>query len=122
MLLLTPEALRASYEYLRSTKPFNGWNLPAAEEVEMKVVSISDIAGDHSTYRRQHWKKYGRHIIRISDKTVSSTDRLLRTMAHEMIHVGQEECGTATKGEHNKDFYKRLQAVAHIHGFDSKWF
>jgi predicted SprT family Zn-dependent metalloprotease len=52
---------------------------------------------------------------------VKSTDLLLSTMAHEMIHLYQDETGTA-RGHHNPKFRKLAKRVCRIHGFDPESF
>jgi len=115
-LILTPDSLRAAYEYLRTTKPFNKWHLPPAEAVEMIVSRKTDIRGEYQ-------KKQKQHKIFISDHAVGATDVVMRTMAHEMIHMAQNINKTETGNTiHNKDFYRRIALVAKHHCFDPKWF
>jgi hypothetical protein len=52
---------------------------------------------------------------------VRSTDLLIATMAHEMIHLYQDENGTA-RGHHNAQFRRLAKRVCSIHGFDLKNF
>jgi hypothetical protein len=42
-------------------------------------------------------------------------------MAHEMIHLYQDETGTA-RGHHNPKFLKLAKRVCKIHGFDPESF
>ena len=42
-------------------------------------------------------------------------------MAHEMIHLYQDETGTA-RGHHNPKFRKLAKRVCTIHGFDLESF
>ena len=115
-LILTPEVLRTSYDYLKSTKPFNKWKLPLSDLVEMRVMRYRSLIGQWE-YSAKH------HIIGFNEKFIGTTDSLMRAMAHEMIHIAQYELKAQTNNtEHNKDFYKKIKQVASYHGFDSKWF
>src|SRR3990167_10802079 len=88
-LLLTPAALSAAYEFLRTTSPFRGWKLPHADEVEFHVTRHRDREADHEVRRREH-------TIRVSSRTIKTTDALMQAMAHEMIHAYQD--GVARPG------------------------
>ena len=108
---ITPPILIACYEFLRTVPPFMGWKLPEADEVGFEVARFyhfgeCDIGKD------------GNHIIRISENSVSHADTLLRTMAHEMIHVRHGLIGTKTI--HGKEFKKDAAKVARFLGFDPK--
>jgi hypothetical protein len=112
-LPITPHVLVAAYEYLRTTRPFSGWKLPEADEVEFGVTRHRDRAGDHEVVRRK------KHIIRVSAYSVKTTGNLMGVVAHEMIHAYQD--GIARNGsrrvEHNKEFYRLAKRVCHYHGW-----
>ncbi len=98
MLRLTPEVLETSYEFLRSTSPFRRWKLPHADAVEVT------------------------QIIFISEVTVGHTYTLMRTMAHEMIHLYLAISGQEDSGEHGAEFRRLARLVCNDHGFDPKEF
>ena len=114
-LPLTPHMLAAAYEYLRSTPPFRGWKLPHADEVKFTVNRHpSDLGacqgGPTCT-------------IEISSVTVGHTDTMLRTMAHEMIHLRQFLHGEETRNSmHNRDFRRKSGQVCRYHGWDVRVF
>lgn len=114
-LPLTPQMLRAAYEYLRTTPPFNRWRLPHGEEVEFCVIRSPLVWGDHTTY-----KETDKHVIRVSSSVVGYTQSLMTAMAHEMIHARQAVTKTATRAEHNKEWFALRRQVCKYHGFDPK--
>ena len=120
-LHLTPELLEAAYEYLRHAPPFRGWNLPEPDQILFRVMGARDRFGH---FRGRHTRARGADSfseIAISAGMVRSTDMLMATMAHEMIHLYQDETGTA-RGHHNPKFLKRAKRVCRIHGFDPESF
>jgi hypothetical protein len=120
-LRLTPEMLESAYEYLRVSQPFHAWNLPHADQVSFRVLGARDRFGH---FRGRHRKARGADDfseIAISAKLVKSSDLLIATMAHEMIHLYQDETGNA-RGHHNPAFQKLARRVCAIHGFDLESF
>lgn len=114
-LALTPETLAGAYDYLCATEPFKGWNLPASEDVAFSVVRSPSLRG---------WYKCvsGKHVIAISSRCIGFSDNLIRTMAHEMVHLHQRDSRMETNGEHNAAFLKLAARICSIHGFDPKLF
>ena len=120
-LRLTPEMLEGAYEYLRVSPPFSRWNLPHADQVSFRVMGTRDRFGH---FRGRHKRASGNDAfseIAISAGMVRSSDLLIATMAHEMIHLYQDETGTA-RGHHNPAFLKLAKRVCDIHGFDFESF
>jgi hypothetical protein len=114
-LRLTPEIIEGAYEFLRTTPPFRGWNLPHADEVTF-VVSRHKL---HVGYHRGSRRKIHSHEIGISQACVGHTNTLLRTMAHEMIHQHQQRQRTDTPNtEHNAEFTRLARIVCRHHGWD----
>lgn len=113
-LTLTPELLEGAYEYLRLSPPFRHWSLPEADQISFRVMGTRDRFGH---FRGRHHKSSGFSEIAISASQVRSTAMLLATMAHEMIHLYQDENGTA-RGHHNPEFRRLAKRVCAVHGFD----
>ena len=118
-LPLTPEALAAAYEYLKSCPPCSRWNLPEAEDVVFKVSRRSTEFG--------RYQKVGdKHTISMSAKSIGTTETLMRYLAHECIHLHLEATGMESKGgnldTHNAAFRKFAAQVCRVHGFDPKAF
>ena len=120
-LRLTPDALAAAYEYLRTTLPFKRWKLPHADEVEFHITRHRDREADYDRYVRGdgHVIKRGDHIIRISAYHVKTTCALLETLAHELIHLHQDGVAATRqyKVMHNKAFKVLARRVCDAHGW-----
>ena len=116
-LPLTPEMLVQAYEYLRASPPFCQWHLPEADEVSFKVLQARDRFGHFRGRHERPRRRNGFSEIAISAHLVSSTELLISTMAHEMIHLYQDETGGA-RGHHNPQFRRLAKRVCVLHGFD----
>jgi hypothetical protein len=105
-MFLTPDALAACYDFLAETPPFNKWNLPHSDEVMFIVNRSRKYSGDY------HWNGE-RHVIRISSFFNRRVDTLIRTTAHEMIHLFEERAGFARPNvQHSKAFQKLANKFA----------
>jgi hypothetical protein len=114
-LHLTPEALENAYEYMRVTLPFRRMNLPHADELVFRVMGARDRYGH---FKGRIKDNSDLKEIALSQTKVHSTDVLMQTMAHEMIHLHQHEKGSCTRGVHNAQFQRIAARVCRIHGFD----
>ena len=118
-LHLTPECLETAYEYLRATLPFRRMNLPHADNLIFRVMGARDRFGH---FRGRIKATPELNEIGVSIRVVKSTDLLMATMAHEMIHLYQHESGSCTKSAHNAEFKRIAARVCRIHGFDHESF
>ena len=109
-MILSKDTLRACYDFLSETLPFKHWNLPDGEDVEFRVVRDPSLFG-------WHMLENGRHVIGISMTTVRHTDTLIRTMAHEKVHVHEHRSGPCRLG-HSRAFRRWAAQVCKHHGFD----
>jgi hypothetical protein len=114
-LALNTDTLRAAYAFLSETPPFNKWNLPDCDDVEFRVVRDRGRFG---------WYRFdgAKHVVAISTSCVGQTDTLIRTMAHEMIHVHEEHSGSCSRSEHGPAFKRWAAQVCQVHGFDQRAF
>src|SRR5258708_23719946 len=96
-LKLSPEILRATYDFLCELPPYNKFNLPAGEDVQFRLLTTRDRYADH--YRRK-----GKNIIRVSTSNVTSIGVLVRAMAHEMVHVYLDNNKIAGRHHHGVAF------------------
>lgn len=111
-LPLSAEMLEASYDFLRTTPPFNRWNLPDGEDVQFTITQSRKTMGTHCLFN-------GKHCIEISRRLVGHTSTLMSLMAHEMVHAHQKATKTDTPGvEHNEAFRQFGRQVCKHHGFD----
>lgn len=114
-LPLTPDTLRAAYDFLNTTPPFSKWNLPDGEDVAFKVVRDPSMRG---WYRRED----RRHTIGISSRTIGHNASLIGVMAHEMIHLHEANVKACGSGQHSAAFHRWAGQVCKVHGFDPKLF
>lgn len=114
--ILSVESLRAAYEYLASTPPFIRWNLPDGHDVVFRVVKSTV---DYGWYDRD---RAGRHVIAVSRRSVGGSDSLMRTIAHEAIHLHQADVKMETSAEHNAAFWRLAAQVCRAHGWNVKEF
>lgn len=115
-LHFTADTLRAAYNFLNETPPFNKWNLPDGEDVEFVVIRSKTDAGWHKI-------ENGRNVIAASSVCIGRTESLVELMAHEMVHAHQRSMGTETSGvTHNRAFELLAAQVCRHHGFDPKLF
>jgi len=117
-LPLTPDILRAAYEFMRATPPFRSWKLPVGSAVEFHVLRTKQFEGDHTVYCRTN-----EHVIRVSAGKIGHANSLLAVMGHEMIHMKQETDKTCTPNTvHNRAFHRTAAIVCRYHGFDPQLF
>ena len=113
-LRLTPGVLRAAYDLLCETPPFDKWNMPDGDDMKFKVSrngreygTVEACGPDVSLY--------------VSEKTVGSWATLLATIAHECIHIHQINTGQDL--DHGPAFKKWAALVCkHHRDFDPKNF
>jgi hypothetical protein len=117
-LHLTPEMLENAYEFLRTTLPFRRMNLPHADNLVFRVMGARDRFGH---FKGRIKDNVDLNEIGVSQHIVHSTDMLMATMAHEMIHLYQHEKG-GTRGLHNAQFKRIAARVCRVHGFDLESF
>lgn len=112
---VTPEMVEAAYELLRLSPPFRRWKLPAGDGIEFHVTRHGDRYGDCER------PKDGKPpIIRISSAKVLTMDRLVRTMAHEMVHLYLE--GKDRRIRHGAIFWRHAKQVCRVLDFDEEEF
>ena len=110
-LPLTPDTLRAAYDYLATTPPFSRWNLPDGEDVVFRVVRSLELRGWYRLHK-------GRHVIGVSRNCIGTTDSLMRVMAHEMVHLHEENVGACGSGQHSAAFHRWAGQICRRHRFD----
>lgn len=114
-LILNKHILAAAYNYLANTQPFYKWNLPEADDVRFVVTRTRHRDGEYLYYARQHF-------IYISSAGHGHTNTLMKTMAHEMIHVHEQHAKACGRGEHSAAFGRWAEQVCKVHGWDVKSF
>jgi hypothetical protein len=111
MRLVTDDTIKAVYECLIQVPPFNGWKLPASSKVKFEVVHDPNLYGEYEPEP---------HTIRISDAKNGHLDTVIRTVAHEIIHLKLFVDDKATWDKHGRSFLSLSKKVATTLGFDPK--
>ena len=110
--------LAAAYDFLLTTPPFEGWNLPPSEDVGFKV------SRSRKWFARYRWSGT-RHTIEVSANSVAYSGTLLAKISHELIHLHLEELNMDRRGTadtHNGAFRHLADEVCKTHGYDPKAF
>jgi hypothetical protein len=117
MLHLTPAMLEAAYELLRATSPFRRWKLPEPDDVEFRVTREKNLCGTCHRNEKLVW------CIAISTDRVGRLDNLIRVLAHELIHIREEDYYPNRQDvQHSAVFVQLAAQVCRHHGFDEKLF
>lgn len=109
---LTPDTLEASYRLLMTTLPFRRWKLPHPDDVEF-VVSMHR---DRHAHHRAYTVPAGQHEIAVSAHKVKNLGLLNECMAHEMVHMRQDQLGF--RDQHGSGFQRLAQLVCRRHGWN----
>ena len=99
MIPVTPNTVKAAYEFLRHFPPFNRWSLPPSNKI---TFYVTDFIWEDPEYDA------GKHTLRVSAVKLSKYHKLIEVMAHEMIHVREHVCGKWTK-KHNSAFFLKCR-------------
>jgi hypothetical protein len=109
--LITPDMMEASYRQLLSCLPFRRWRLPHPDSVEFNVTRHKDRSAHHRAY-----KDGSGHEIAVSAHKVKTFNLLNECMAHEMVHMRQDQLGM--RDEHGVGFKRLAKLVCRRCGFD----
>ena len=104
----TPKSLEAMYLMLCQLKPFNRWDLPSTAEIKFLVTDEEDAYG---TYEFDE-----EHIITISKAKCSHFETIIKTLAHEVIHMKRMKFEDWDK--HNAAFKRYSKQISAEFGFD----
>ena len=112
-LKLTPELLKTTYNGLLETEPFRRWSLPRDG---LCFVVVDKILSDYDSFAEFTEP----NTFRFSRIKVKNLPELVRTMAHEMIHMKQYLAGETD--HHGASFHRYAKRVCKIHKFNLKEF
>lgn len=113
MLHMTPDTMEAAYRLLATTLPFRRWAMPHPDKINFVVSLHRD---RHAHHRAFCAPELGTHEIAISARKVKSVPLLIECMAHEMVHIRQDQLGM--RDQHGKGFKRLAKLVCRRHGFD----
>jgi len=105
----SPRTLEAMYLMLCQMKPFKSWNLPNTACINFVVTEEQDSYG---TYVFDD----DIHIITISKAKCCFFETILKTLAHELIHLKRYK--TKKWDQHDAVFRRYAKQVADEFGFD----
>lgn len=111
---LTPEILRNLYGALYCCQPFDKWDLPLPEEIDFQVTHDPEVMG---TYLYDTGEDY-EHTITVSAARCGFLDTVVRTLAHECVHMSFYRRKGDKWMHHGKEFRARCHMVGKELGFD----
>ena len=103
MKLVTPQTVQAIYEMLICLPPYNKWNLPPSKQVEFQVHKDPTCLGEYEP---------DPHVIRISEAKNGHLDTVIKTVAHEIIHMRLHLKNSKSWDKHGKSFTDLSHKVA----------
>lgn len=115
---LDRDVLQAAYDYLCTTIPFSKWNLPDSDDVTFRASKKYENVHGRCTYS---WPGKPQFFIEINQRFIGQTDSLMRTMAHEMLHIHQKQIKARDRA-HGPTFKRFAEEICRYHGFDPKLF
>ena len=111
MKLVTPPTVQAVYEMLICLPHFNRWNLPPSKQVGFEVHKDPTCLGEYEPEP---------HVIRISEAKNGHLDTVVKTVAHEIIHMRLYLKGCKNWDKHDANFNELSHKIAITLGFDPK--
>jgi hypothetical protein len=105
-MTLSPGTVQVTYEYLCQLPPFKRLKMPASQDVTFEV---------NGEYEPEH-------VIRISRAKVGFLETLIKTVAHEMVHLHLYRIGYKGWNLHDKKFEYYANRISTTMGFDPKEF
>lgn len=113
MKLVTAANCREIYDMLAGIPPIRGWRLPPSDAIEIKVRAMKDC---FALYEPEP------HTITLSTLKNGHLDTLVRSIAHEMVHMKLYIKGDAHWHGHEHSFTELADSVCDLLGFDPKEF
>lgn len=110
---LTERQLRATYTYLTHCPPFNKWRMPDEYRVEFVVNKATMTCGLYEA---------DPHTISVSSMQNVSHSDVLKTMAHEMVHLQCERLGASGHEDHKECFMVRAKEVCDAFAWSTEGF
>lgn len=113
---ITPEMCEAMYEFIRTTPPYKGWKLPAAEDVEFHIIHSRKVGADY------YCKSDGTHQIRVNARWCGNVVSLYKLLLHEMVHLHHGYACPNDNAHHGRKFLALARQVCKAHVLDPKVF
>jgi predicted SprT family Zn-dependent metalloprotease len=113
MKLVTGNNIRVVYETLIQLPPMDRWRLPPSKDVEFKARALKGVYGLYEA---------DPHVITISSLKVGYLDTLVKTVAHEMVHLKRFLDQDPDWTQHDERFLELGNQISAVMGFDPKEF
>ncbi len=111
-MTLTPHSAQVVYEMLAQLPPFKRLKMPPSQDV---IFEINNDPACYGEYEPEH-------IIRISKAKVGWLETLIKTVAHEMVHLHLYQIRYKDWDKHDKKFLYYANRISNTMGFDPKEF
>jgi hypothetical protein len=114
MALVTRPRIKAIYTMLRLLPPFCRWGLPEPDAIKFTICNGTH----HGMYSVDEKDRIN---IEINPYTHITLFMLTMTIAHEMVHIRQDQLGQLPNSEskqHNKAFQRLARMVCKELGFE----
>lgn len=109
--LINEYTLKLTYDYLRKMPPFNRYKLPIPSKIEFEVDDDKEVMGQLFVEPLK---------LHISTYHQESFNNLVRTTAHEMVHLVLYLQGKKNYDMHDGAFRKLMMEFNHLMGYDKK--
>jgi hypothetical protein len=107
--IILEEHIKATYIYLRSIAPFNTWDLPPASKVLFELLDDYEFMGEFDVEPL---------VIRLSPLRQCTLENLLKTTAHELVHMKLYLEGKTHYDKHDMTFRKYMSQINELYGWD----
>ena len=109
-VLVKVDYIKAMYTLFCKLPPFDKFELPLASKIEWTIIDDRELCGSYSPEP---------HCITVSIARHSHFTSICKTLLHEMVHMVMYLQGKKYE-LHNKTFYKHVDKICSIYGFDPK--
>jgi len=110
-MLINENTVRITYDMLRKMPPFNTWNLPPPHKIIFEVNTDPTICGEFDVEPL---------TMRISTHHQETFTNMMRTVAHEMVHMKLYLEGKTHYDKHDKTFRKLMFDFNDLYGYDRR--
>ena len=109
--LINDYTIKVTYDMLRKMPPFNAWALPPPHKIIFESNNDPTICGEFDVEPM---------IMRISTHHQETYVNMMRTVAHEMVHLKLYLDGKTHYDRHDNTFRKLMYQFNALYGFDRK--
>jgi hypothetical protein len=111
---ITPDMMEGAYRLLLTTLPFRRWRLPDPDDMAFRVSKHQD--------RHAHFRNHrGIKEICISQVHAKGVEKLVRDIAHELIHMRLDDVGDS-RVNHGPKFRRLAIVVCQRHKWELERF